>query len=212
MEKTEEKLYFRPEVAENKKANKKGTKRDKRFVKALIFLFSILIIDFIIFWFLRGSTKTTGQYPENVRNESLVCENPNIVYEKVNKINSDNKNLKISMIFLDEKTLSTANLEYKLVFSDYQEAYSAEAISHSQFNLDLQKLGYKSGNFNNKFSILDNELLISLNLSSRTSLDETTQSYFLINNKNNGGFPETLEEYKHNYEDQGFSCVSTSKQ
>ncbi len=198
-----EKIYFRPETS------KKKDKKEHKFLKLFFFLLFLLIIILIIIWLLRGSKTISGQYPANVRNESLVCESKDITYEKVNKVNSDNKELKISMVFASADFLSSANLSYTLRFSSYSESHSAEAISHAQFNLGIQSLGYDASKFNNKFSIIDKELVITLNLSSSSSLDDITRSYFLVNYKKNGELPSTLTEYKANYESQGFSCKSS---
>ncbi|MBR2587333.1 hypothetical protein IKE71_03110 [Candidatus Saccharibacteria bacterium] len=214
----EEKLYFKP-ASYGKKAKKrpepeKPTRLEKdksnhRLRNLIIFALIIVIVIVIILWLLRGKTTTTGQYPANIRNESLTCKTENLGYEKVSDVSSNNKELKINMIFASGDSLSSGNLSYTLHFASYAEAHSAEAVSHAQFNIGLQELGYDAGKFNNKFSIIGSDLVITLNLSSKTALDETTRSYFLVNYKKNGELPSTLSDYKSNYESQGFSCEST---
>ncbi|MBR2587354.1 hypothetical protein IKE71_03230 [Candidatus Saccharibacteria bacterium] len=49
----------------------------------------------MIILLLHGKTTTSGQYPASVCNESLTCESKSITYEKVNQVNSDDKDLKI---------------------------------------------------------------------------------------------------------------------
>ena len=211
----EEKLYFRPEnygsgkKKEHKETKKKSEKKDRRVLKLLGFLLFLLIIILIILWLLRGRTTVSGQFPANVRNESLVCESNDITYEKVDSVNSSDKNLKISMVFDGEASLSSTSLKYTLHFASSGEAHSAEAVSHAQFNLALQALGYDAGKFNNKFSEIGSDLIITLNLSSGKTLDDTTRSYFLVEYTDSGNPPETLSEYRHNYKSQGFACTST---
>ena len=208
MEKPKESIYFQPETKKKKK--KAGEDRsDNRWLKVVIFLIVLLAIIFIIIWFLGGTTTTSGQYPENIRSESLVCENNNIVYEKVNKVDSPNKNLKIRMVFPNENDFSSASLEYTLVFETNREAHDAIVISQAQFNLALQSRGYNSGKFNNKFSEQDNKLVITLNATSNKPMDELTQEYFMVEYDNNEDPPKTIEEYKKSYEEQGFSCSTT---
>ncbi|MBQ3261262.1 hypothetical protein IJH29_01235 [Candidatus Saccharibacteria bacterium] len=217
----EEKLYFQPAKYGNgqkkkthaapktadKEVHKKG--KNHKAVKLVCFLLFLAVIVFIILYFLRGKTTTTGQFPANVRNESLVCQSSNIAYKKVSNIDSPEKTLKINMIFNGTDSLSSASLKYTLAFASYSEAYSAEAISHAQFNLGLQSLGYDASKFNNKFSILDNVLDIVVNFSSSTTIDEVTKDYLLVEETSNGNLPITLSEYQHNYEQQGFTCTST---
>ncbi|MBQ7802765.1 hypothetical protein IJ380_02810 [Candidatus Saccharibacteria bacterium] len=215
----QEKLYFSPaHYGKGIKKKDKSTElptedngeknhRIRNFIFVVLFL-AILVV--VIIWLLRGKATTSGQYPANIRNESLTCRSETIAYDKVSNISSDNKELKISMVFAGKDTLSSANLEYILIFGSYSEAHSAEAVSHAQFNIGLQTLGYDAGKFSNKFSIIDNRLVISLHASSDKALDDTTRSYFLIDYADSGELPKTLTEYRKNYEQQGFSCVSTT--
>ncbi len=210
----EEKLYFAPANYGKgaKHAKKSKEKKNHKILKLVSFLLFLAIIAVIIIWLLHGNTTTSGQYPENIRNESLVCESNDITYEKVSRVNSDNKELKISMVFVGSDTLSSGSLKYTLKYSSYGEAHDAEAISHAQFNLGLQRLGYDSSKFNNKFSTIDNELVITLNFSAKSEIDDTTRSYLLLNYDSNDKLPSTLPEYRQNYEQQGFACTSTIDQ
>lgn len=213
----EEKLYFKPGNYGKGKKKKQAEqevdnspeKKDHKAIKLISLLLFLLIVVIIIIWLLRGKTTTSGQYPANVRNESLTCTSNAITYEKVNQVNSDDKELKISMVFTGKDTLSSASLRYALKFGSYGEAHSAAAISQAQFNIALQTLGYDSSKFNNKFSIIDNELVITLSIASSKSIDDTARSYFLIDYVKDDELPKTLIEYKTNYEKQGFSCTST---
>lgn len=214
----EEKLYFAPadygKGAHKRKEKQENKKEGKnhRAIKLGGFLLFLAIIIVVIIWLLHGKTTTSGQYPENVRNESLTCVSNATTYEKTSDVNSDDKELKVSMVFNGTETLSSASLKYTLRFGSYSEAYSAEAISHAQFNLALQALGYDASKFNNKFSIMDNELVISLSANLDKSIDDATRSYFLIDYVKGDQLPRTITEYRANYEKQGFSCTSTIDQ
>lgn len=206
MEDTKGRLYFEPESSKNKE---KKTNKNHRWVRLAIFLVALLLAVLFVIWLLQGETITSGQFPENVRNESLVCVNKNIVYEKVNKVDSPNKELKINMIFNGKNTLNSVNLGYTLIYDNDSEAYSAEAVSHAQFNLGLQALGYDAGKFNNKFSLIGNKLVIVLNATSSNIADKDTKQYFLIKSTDEAESPKNLEEYQYNYESQGFACESS---
>ncbi|MBR3257276.1 hypothetical protein IKG02_03255 [Candidatus Saccharibacteria bacterium] len=219
----EEKLYFTPaDYGRNKKHPEKPgslsrpTKKEKlevkhKTLKWLVFCFFVMIITAVLFWLLHEKTTTNGQYPENIKNESLVCKSDSIIYEKINQVKTDSKELVISMIFNGKETLSSGSLKYTLKYSSYDEAHDAEAISHAQFNLGLQELGFDVSKFNNKFSIIDNELVVVLNFSTKNEINETTRSYLLLNyNDGDNKLPSTLPEYRQNYEQQGFFCVSTT--
>ncbi len=217
----ENKLYFSPAhygkgIKKKEKSAERptenGEKKNHRTRNLILLLLFLAILVGVILWLLRGKTTTHGQYPENVRNESLTCTSSSVTYEKTNNVNSDDKELKISMVFAGKDSLSSASLKYTLRFGSYDEAYSAEAVSHAQFNLALQALGYDASKFNNKFSIIDSELVVSLSVNPDKTIDDTTRSYFLIDYAEDDELPKTLAEYRTNYEKQGFSCTSTLDQ
>lgn len=206
----EEKLYFKPADYGAGRKKEKPEKKSHKGLKLAIFLFFIAAIVIVVLWLLRGKTTISGQFPANARSESLECVSSNIVYEKVNHINSDDKELKISAVFNGTESLSSISLKYTLNYASREEVVAAESRSHAQFGLALQDLGYTIEKFNNKFTMLDNSLVITLVINSRSEIDEVTRSYFLINEGANGSVPTTLAEYRVNYEKQGFSCNATN--
>ena len=193
----EEKIYFKPETSEKK------DKKNHKFLKLFFFLLSLIIIVLIIVWLLRGSKTISGQYPENVKNESLECISNELTYPKAGAVDSSEKELKINALFSGKEKLSTIYLTYTLNYSTESEAISVEAISHADFNRKLGKAGFSAGKFNNKFTILKDRLVISL-YGTASDLTEYTGEFFMVNEKET--FPTTLEEYKENYERQGFAC------
>ena len=91
------------------------------------------------------------------------------------------------------------------MYDSNQEAYSAEAVSHAQFNLGLQKAGYASGLFSNKFTLMDNILVVALHAEGK-DINDLTREYFLINREDT---VKTLNDYRLNYETKGFDCYSS---
>lgn len=212
----EEKLYFAP--ANYGKGKKKEqirqksepkTEKNHKALKLACLLLFVIIAVIIVIWLLRGRAVTTGEYPANVRNESLSCTSADITYEKTNEANSPDKELRIDMIFTSDDELSSISLKYILRFATNSEARVATLNSQAQFNLGLQALGYNSEKFNNKFTQLDNTLLITLSASSKSSLADIAKSYFLITGTDSEDSPKTLAEFRLNYEKQGFACTST---
>ena len=195
-----------PNLRELRKKKGNPEKKEHKFLKLLLFLLLLLIIILIIIWLLRGSKTISGQYPENVKDETLQCASAEIAYKKAGAVDSDNKELKINALFNDEEQLSTIHLTYTLEYSTEKEAASAEAISHADFNRALGKAGFSAGKFNNKFTILENKLVISL-YGTSSDLTEYAGDFFMINSQDS--MPKTLSEYRQNYEAQGFSCVSS---
>ena len=209
----EEKLYFKPakygkgikQKAKPEKDEDGGNNhRDRNLVILLLFL---VIIILIILWLLRGKTTTSGQYPENLKTESLECTSDSIRYQKI-AIHGKPKSteLKISSTFYGTEKLSSINLRYSMYFDSEAEAINAEAVAHASFNIELQGNNRSSSEFHNKFTILDNKLETSL-FANLSDLDNFSKSYFVLFQDKD--LPETLYEYRKQYEDQGFKCEAS---
>lgn len=210
----EEKLYFKPanygkdkktKLVKNGKLEEKKNHKVFKLIGVLLFL---IIFVVIIIWLLRGRTTTTGQYPANITNESLSCSSSAIEYSKISKRSAKSTELKITMVFSGAEKLVSGSLRYILHYDNHSEAVGSEAVNHANFGTELASRNLEFTEFDNKFTILDNILEVSLRTPA-SGIDEFSADYFLIDIKDR--LPETLEEYKKNYESQGFAC-KTSKE
>lgn len=211
----EEKIYFRP--AKYGKGVKKKDKTEKaegggnsHRVRNLVFFFSLLVIVvLIILWLLHGKTTTSGQYPENVKNNSLLCSSNSIKYPKITTIDSDNKELKIDAIFNGAETLKNISIVYTLQYTSEQEAYAAEVSSNIEFVNKLASIGFNSSKFSNKFSRYVDKLIISLTMKP-DELEETTVDYVMLDTKDAERIKTYgLKDYQEYYESLGFVCKNT---
>lgn len=214
----EEKLYFKPEGygkgKKKKQAEQTGKPKAEKNNKALrligILLF-LLVAVVIIIWLLHGNTTTTGQYPENVNNESLICTSNSLVPEKINSIDSEDKEIKINAVFDGTDELKRIYFTYTLKYANEDEAYGAEAKSHAFFNKALSASGYKVDKFENKFSRYNEKLIIGLTMT-KDELDEFSAPYFMLKPDESGRINlRTINDFQNNYESQGFTCESTIK-
>ena len=212
----EEKLYFKPgnygkgrkKKQTEQKVDNAPEKKDHKATKLISPLLFLLIAIIIIIWLLHGKTTTSGQYPENVKNESLTCASSQIKYEKTSWIDSDEKELKINAIFNGADSLKSLSLIYTLVYPSETDAYLAESQSHAQLNEGFAAIGYDVRKFSNKFSRYDNKLIITLT-TSKAELDEYSASYFLLPTSEDGFKLNTLSDYQNAFEAQGMTCSST---
>lgn len=200
----EESLYFKPEMSGKKKNGE--NKKEHKLLKLFCFFLLLLTIVLIIIWLLRGSKTISGQYPENIKNEALTCESTNIDYSKITSTKSEDKSLKINLVFSGKDKLKSASLIYTLYYSSKAEVVDAEAFAHAEFNNGLYDTGFDVDKFSNKFARYDDRLIISL-FANQSDITEYTTSYFMIDA--NDKTPTTINEYQNNYELQGFACKST---
>lgn len=211
----EEKLYFKP--ASYGKGIKKKDKPEKpvetkkeekshRTRNLVIILLVLGIIIVVILWLLRGKTTTTGQYPANVKNEYLDCVSNSIVYSKVGSVDSDKKELKATMVFLGEKDLSSISIKYTLNFVDKSAASYTEPIVSTRFHENIAKVIDQYGAFNNKVTLLDDTIVVTLHASKTDLKDDLAKEFFLIPKTKS---PAALSDYREIFEVQGFTCESS---
>lgn len=211
----EEKLYFKPanygRGKKKEQAEQKGEPKEKKNHKALkligILLF-LLIVVIIIIWLLHGKTTTTGQYPENIRNESLSCVSKTKKYSIVDLVDSDEKELKINAIFNGEDSLKNISIIYTLIYATENDAYRSESVAHAELNETLTAAGFNTNKFSNKFARYNERLIISLTANG-SELNEFSSRFFELNLNDTDDFPKTLTDFRKVYETTGFSCEST---
>ena len=211
----EEKLYFKPanygkgkKKEQTKQKSEPKTEKNHKALKLVIVLLALVIIVAVIIWLLHGKTTTTGRFPENVRNESLECEQDGIIYGKTNKIKPESTKLKLTFVFYGEDNFASASLKYDATFTNDYEARKAEPIAHAQFAKELAADGFSFEEFNNKFSTIDNQLVLTLFINDG-KIDDHAKSYFYIDTDENTTPPTKLSEYKTVYEKRGFVCKSS---
>ncbi|MBR3204492.1 hypothetical protein IKF81_02300 [Candidatus Saccharibacteria bacterium] len=204
----EEKIYFKPKEG----IKKHKSKKEHKWLNLTIVCILLLAIIIIIFYLLRGKNTISGQYPENIRNESLSCEKEKSDYEKANLKEIENSDIKINIIFNDKKAVKSISLIYTAIFPTEKDAYATEAVSHAFFNKSLEASGYSASKFSNKYARYDNKLILSLTANGN-EIDSFSAPFFMI--KTNEGDEvnmNNLESYRSMYESQGFTCHDSLEQ
>lgn len=199
----EEKIYFEPETTKKKKQSKR---KDRRFLGAFFFLAFLMIVILVIIWFLRGSRTVSGHYPANVRNEYLNCSSDKITYLKVGEVESKEKELKATMVFLGEEQLSSISIKYTLKFEDKGAATYAEPIVNTRFHENIAQVIDQYSAFNNKVTLLDDTITVTLH-ASKNDLVDLAKEFFMIRKTNE---PVSLADFRDNFEKQGFLCEAST--
>ena len=202
----EEKLYFKPANYGKGKKKKQQTEQrvEHKVLKLFCLLLFLLILIIIIIWLLHGKTTTSGEYPANVKNESLECTSTELTYNKLGTVSPAPKEttLTLTAVFSGSNELRTLSLKNLMTFESNSEAIVAEARTHANFNIGLRAYNYGTDKFDNKFSIMHEKLLVNLTLKNK-EFDEFSKDYFLITSEE---LPVTLSDFQALYESQGFTC------
>ena len=124
------------------------------------------------------------------------------VYARLGNISPDSIETKISSIFFENEEFSTISLTQTLTFPSRERAVKAEAVAHANFNWALHAAGHDPSTFDNKFTILDNRLVISVHGKKR-DWESFNRAFFMVQSEE---MPATLAALQSEYEAQGFSC------
>lgn len=188
-------------MSETKK-KKTGSKK-LHFLACFLFCLGLGIIIFALVLSMKGSKHTFGEHPENLKNDSLVCESRNILYPIFTHDHSLKKETKITAIFHDEK-IKSLSLFYEMKYGEQSHIISDEVLNHDMMNKSFSSDGYNSEAFNNNFTVSGTSMTMSLFATDSDIGKSSSLKYFFLNDLEY--IPKTRSEYQKVYEEKGFSC------
>lgn len=175
------------------------------FVAAGMFLVIVAVVLLLAF-FLRGQTTVSGENPDVKSTISLNCVSNDYKYDFFPYDNSDNKNLKIDIIFENEKA-SSASLVYMLYYQNAENITESDAENHASMNINFSKDGLEADALNANFSKLSDGLKMSL-YANIEDINDVTSKYFLLDYFDRG---YTIKNIQRIYESKGLICKSNHK-
>lgn len=180
-----------------------------RWVVSIVLLILLGAVIYFIISMLNGKTTTTGQNPDDIEGQSLVCEKNNINYPIFTYYNTDKKELKITANFYDDK-INAISLAYTMYYSDAQLITGSEAHNHAAMNISFGKNSLGPDSFNAHYSKMEDAMIMRLYATSN-ELNSVSAKYFLIRLKEDQiSLPNTPAEYQENYKAQGLTCKLSS--
>ena len=175
------------------------------FVAIGMFLVIVAVVLLLAF-FLRGQTTVSGENPDVKSTISLNCVSDDYKYDFFPYDNSDNKNLKIDIIFENEK-VSSASLVYMLYYQNAENITESDAENHASMNINFSKDGLEADALNANFSKLSDGLKMSL-YANIEDINDVTSKYFLLDYFDKG---YTIKNIQRVYESKGLICKSNHK-
>lgn len=175
------------------------------FVAIGMFLVIVAVVLLLAF-FLRGQTTVSGENPDVKSTISLNCVSDDYKYDFFPYDNSDNKNLKIDIIFENEK-VSSASLVYMLYYQNAENITESDAENHASMNINFSKDGLEADALNANFSKLSDGLKMSL-YANIEDINDVTSKYFLLDYFDKG---YTIKNIQRIYESKGLICKSNHK-
>ena len=194
------------EIETKEQQNRKQT--GHTWLRAIIAILSLAALSALLVYLMKGSQTHSGEYPANVRRESLSCEIDNTAYPLIPSLSGENSSLRITAVFNGNVSLKSISLAYTVPFEDREAVESAENITHAEFAENLSDAGFKTTDLGNKFSRFDDRLMFSL-YAENNQLTKASAPFFMLSESKT--LPSNLQSFRKNYEAQGFKCQSTSE-
>lgn len=175
--------------------------------KLIITVLSIAVVALIVIAIvlaMNGTTKTTGNSPEDIKGESLACESHSIKYPIFEYDEAKSRDLEITMNFYDKK-FSAISLAYTLYYDSEEKINASEAHNHASMNISFGKNGLKADAYDANYSKLSDSMKMILYVNEK-DFNTTAAKYFMIDVENEKSLPDTINEFRKIYKSQGFSC------
>lgn len=162
----------------------------------------LLAIVLIIWFFLQGETKTTGEYPGAITSSSVTCESSEATYPFFTLDESTSKNTSVTVLFSDDSMKSISLIE-TLYYPDLESSTKSEAHNHAAMNTSFGAAGLGVDAFAANYSTMKDKMVMTL-YAEAAEFNEVAAKYFLANGLNK---KSTIDDFAEKYAEQGFDCV-----
>ena len=190
---------------EEEKRKEKRKKDTAFWIVGILICIGLSVLATVIANAMFGTVTTTGNFPEDVKDASLVCENTSLTYPIFVYNNSEKKETKITAIFHgdDPKNLS---LIHSMFYKNQDSVIASEAHNHGAMNKKFATDELGADSFSATYSKSSEKMQMTLFANSSDLKNASTMKYFLLDGEGSSEIPKTKEEYKRIYEKKGFSC------
>ena len=190
---------------EEESINNHNNTKKKTNKKWFLLVGVILIIGVIVLlWFLmRGETKTTGSYQDDEATESLSCAAKNLPYTFFKTTNTID-NIKVNTIFSNNK-ISSISFVAQSIYQDPTTARIQSDAHEGDMNISFANNGMKQFALSATYDINEDTAQMSL-YGTSADINETSIRYFMLDS-----IPKNIDGYKKAYLNQGFNCEIVKK-
>ena len=178
--------------------------KTKNIITILITAITLTLLVVVLILLMRGDTKTSGEFPENVEGQSLVCESRSIKYPIYDYDDAKARDLKITANFYSKK-LDAMSLAYSLFYDDNKQITASEAHNHAAMNKDFAKNNLGADAFEAHYSNMNDSMKMTLYVRGE-DFNIIAAKYFMIEAQEKRDLPDTIDEFEKIYKSQGFSC------
>ena len=185
---------------------KKGIHQSKSLNKTILVIVGIalsIIAAILLLWFLlKGETKTTGEWTSTETTESLSCKANNLPYQVYETSNILNSTTQINATFNNDK-ISSISLIRKANYANTETAKVENDALIAAMNIDFGKNNMEAFALDATFNVNDN--IAQMNLyTNQSDLNDKSAKYFILDD-----LPSKIDDYQKAYQAKGFKCEIT---
>ena len=185
---------------EEKKIKKKFGNRSTFILIGMGFV--VLAAALVIMFLLNGNVTVDNAPGDAIMTKSLVCESTQTAYPFASYDNSDNKNMRINVIFVNEN-VDRISLIYKLYYDDEEAIRTSETMNHANINTSFAADGLDVDSFGATYASLDDMMQMTFTASGR-EINEISAKYFLLEDSAKRYDRESMAKL---YNSKGLDCI-----
>lgn len=176
----------------------------------IIFGVVLLVLAVVLFFALTGRSTVTGAFPASIKTGSAVCSKDKANYPFVDETDGPKHEgtLRIVATFSESKAVQKIALDYTIYYSDEATATQDKPFIVTRFGKWLTDEKLPHDVFNNKFSLVDKKIVLSL-VADLEDVDEKNYKYLLLSK--NLGKSLSLVEFRKTFEGKGYKCTTTGE-
>lgn len=172
-----------------------------RWLSVIGIVLIVASVILLIGFGLKGQTKVSGNYPDDIKSISLKCVSSTTIYPFFAYDNAVSRNTSVNILFADNK-LSTISLTSELNYSDDTSINASYSHNHAAMNKAFAEEGLGADSFSARYTKSKDKMIMSLYAKS-SDLNYNSMKFFLADNVNPSS---NMEEFENNYNKQGFTC------
>ena len=162
----------------------------------------LVAIVLVILLFLNGNTTIENADSDVTSTTALSCDSSKVVYPFFSYDNSKKKELKINVLFVNNK-IDSISLIYNLYYGTQEEIAKSETLNHAEMNQSFVAKSLGPDAFGANYSKLNDSMQMTLNAEGR-ELNELSGKFFLLEKAGSSYDKDSLSKL---YNSKGLNCT-----
>lgn len=194
-----EKRRFMEEQVAQKTKKKKKSKTD--WLGSIGLTLILTAVALLVWFFLNGQTKVTGEPTGVTQNSSLTCKVSDVNYPIFTVDDASSKETEVKVLFNGDK-MKSVSLTQTMYYNSLDEAKKSEAHNHAAMNVAFGNAGLAADAFEAHYTTQEDKMVMTL-YAEAEEYNEVAAKYFRANGTSKRS---SIDEFTKALNSQGLSC------